>query len=117
MRVFLIVIAGLAMASCTSTSGIGDMALGNTVAPEAAELVPATSPTAPADSAGEPTAAAENESDPNRMVCRTERATGQLRRERICRTAARWAEIREAGQASIHGRQSSQYMSPDERPH
>ena len=117
MRVILLATAGLAVASCTATSEDRNIAMNNTAAREVAEVAPAASPAAPASSVAEPLAVAENDSDPNRVVCRTERVTGQLRRERICRTAARWAEIREAGQASIHGRQSSQYFSPEERGH
>lgn len=100
MRVFLIAIAGLALVSCATTSEDGDMASNDTM-----------EPAAPASEEREPAQTAENESDPNRQICRTERVTGQLRRQRICRTAAQWEAIREAGRESVGSRQTTGYQS------
>lgn len=99
MRIFLILIAGLALASCATTSEDGDMASNDAPAPAEApqERAPAETNTASND-------------DPNRMVCRAERVTGQLRRERICRTAAQWAAIQEAGRDAIGRNQSTGYQ-------
>lgn len=101
MRVFLIAIAGLAVAACATTSEDGDMANART---EPAQVVAAEPERAPAE-----TETASND-DPNRMICRAERVTGQLRRERICRTAAEWDAIREAGRDSIAHRQTTGYQ-------
>lgn len=103
MRTFLILIAGLALASCATTSEDGDMASNDAPAP-----AEAPQETAPAE-----TDTASNDDDPNRMVCRAERVTGQLRRERICRTAAQWAAIQEAGRDAIGRNQATgnQYRS------
>lgn len=99
MRTFLILIAGLALASCATTSEDGDMA--SNEMPAATE---ASAETAPAE-----TNTASND-DPNRMICRAERVTGQLRRERICRTAAQWAAMQEAGRDAIGRNQSTGYQ-------
>jgi hypothetical protein len=96
MRAFLIMVAGLALASCATTSDNGDMASND--APAAVAPAPAETNTA------------ENRDDPNRMVCRAERVTGQMRRERICRTAAQWAAIQEAGRDAIGRNQSTGYQ-------
>ncbi|MEE2525575.1 hypothetical protein V0U79_04295 [Hyphobacterium sp. HN65] len=105
MRVFLIAIAGLALVSCATTSEDGDMASNDAMEPAApaATQMAAEEPATPARSA-------ENEPDPNREICRTERVTGQLRRQRICRTAAQWEAIREAGRDSVGSRQTSGYQ-------
>ncbi|GJL98306.1 MAG: hypothetical protein DHS20C06_21230 [Hyphobacterium sp.] len=95
----MIMVAGLALASCATTSDTGNMASND--APEAA---------APARTAPAETNTAENRDDPNRMVCRAERVTGQMRRERICRTAAQWAAIQEAGRDAIGRNQSTGYQ-------
>jgi hypothetical protein len=100
MRAFLIMVAGLALASCATTSDNGDMASND--APEAVVSAQA----APAE-----TNTAEDREDPNRMVCRAERVTGQMRRERICRTAAQWAAIQEAGRDAIGRNQSTGYQT------
>lgn len=99
MRAFLILVAGLALASCATTSDTGDMASND--APEAVAPVQA----APAE-----TTTAENQDDPNRMVCRAERVTGQLRRQRICRSAAEWAAIQEMGRDTVSRNQSTGYQ-------
>ena len=96
----------MAVASCATTSEDGDMAANETVAPPASEVAETT----PAEANPEPARTAANEDDPNRQVCRTERVTGQLRRQRICRTAAQWEAIREAGRDSIGHRQSTGYQ-------
>ncbi|WP_125184553.1 hypothetical protein [Hyphobacterium indicum] len=101
MRTFLILIAGLALASCATTSEDGDMASNDAPAP-----AEAPQETAPAE-----TDTASNDDDPNRMVCRAERVTGQLRRERICRTAAQWAAIQEAGRDAIGRNQATGYQT------
>ena len=107
MRVFLIAIAGLALVSCATTSEDGDMASNDTMEPAA----PAATEMAAEEPAPAATQTAENEADPNRQICRTERVTGQLRRQRICRTAAQWEAIREAGRDSIGSRQTTGYQS------
>lgn len=68
-------------------------------------------PVAAAEPQREPaeTETASND-DPNRVICRAERRTGQLRRERICRTAAEWEAIREAGRDAIANRQTTGYQ-------
>lgn len=106
MRTFLIMVAGLALASCATTSETGDMASNS--APAATETQAAETP---AESAPAATNTAENADDPNRMVCRAERVTGQMRRERICRTAAQWADMQEAGRDAIGRNQSTGYQS------
>ncbi|WP_420430884.1 hypothetical protein [Hyphobacterium sp.] len=106
MRVFLIAVGGLALVSCATTSEDGDMASNEAAAPSIAE----STETTPANAPAQDTQTAANESDPNRQVCRTERVTGQLRRQRICRTAAQWEAIREAGRNSIGHRQSTGYQ-------
>jgi len=88
------------MASCATTSETGDVASND--APAAMETPNETAPAA--------TDTASND-DPNRMVCRAERVTGQMRRERICRTAAAWAAIQEAGRDTISRNQSTGYQS------
>lgn len=75
-------------------------------APEAVEAAETNA----AEGAPAATRTAENADDPNRQICRTERVTGQLRRQRICRTAAQWEAIREAGRASIGNRRTSGYQ-------
>jgi hypothetical protein len=82
------------------------MASNDAAAPQATEAAEA----APAETTPEPARTAANEDDPNRQICRTERVTGQLRRQRICRTAAQWEAIREAGRNSIGNRQTSGYQ-------
>ena len=106
VRVFLIAVAGLALVSCATTSEDGEMASTDAMEPAATEVTEqaATEP-APA-----PAQTAETEADPNRQVCRTERVTGQLRRQRVCRTAAEWEAIREAGRNSIGSRQTTGYQ-------
>lgn len=100
MRAFLIAVAGLALASCATTSEDGDMASNN------------DQPAAPAQEQRAPAATntASNDDDPSQIICRSERPTGQLRRERICRTRAEWDAIREAGQESMRSRQSTGYQ-------
>jgi len=100
MRTFLILIAGLALASCATTSEDGDMASNEAPAPVEA----------PVETAPAATNTASNTDDPNRMVCRAERVTGQLRRQRICRTAAQWAAMQEAGRDAVSRNQSTGYQ-------
>jgi hypothetical protein len=82
------------------------------VAPLAACAVPSTSsPVA----AGAPTAAATDSSDPNALVCRTEKVIGSLvSTERECKTRAQWSEDERENREDLQQRQS---VMPTSGPH
>jgi hypothetical protein len=101
VKILIVATASLAAASCATAPGSVEETSGQPQQIAGAEPALATEAPVPTEPVS------ENDADPNRMVCRTERVTGQLRRERICRTAAEWAAIRESGRAMIGRNQST----------
>lgn len=93
MRYLIIGLSGLVLAACATTSQSDDGAADMQAA------APAPTRVVSQGDAGD--------IDGSDVVCRAERVTGQLRRERICRTVAEWQAIREAGRDTIANRQAT----------
>lgn len=53
--------------------------------------------------------------DPDRLVCEYEKVTGQHRPERICMTASRRAELREATQTGLISRRGERPVPTSEK--
>lgn len=81
----------------STTSLVVALLLAFSVSAVSAQSAAASAPAAQAKAQ----AAGANESDPERQVCKTERAVGSLIPSRVCKTAAQWKQESEASRKLV----------------